>query len=121
MSAFYVGNVQVSKIANAIALKKELNDKDRKELAKNLHFLNVKALIARYPKSYKPMIEKWQYSGEIFVSKYQLYKSLRCFLYQCSEGEVPKMNLFKEVVAFCDDLAHEITMDLANKKGALWE
>lgn len=50
----------------------------------------------------------------------QFYKSLACFIYQCSEGEVPETELYKMLEEAQDKLAYKIAMDWANEQGAEW-
>ena len=48
------------------------------------------------------------------------YKALRCLLYQCSEGDVPKTPLFKELQAAAAEVAHEIVSSLPQYEEAAW-
>ena len=135
MSSFYVGHKQVSAIANALQeIAPELDSKtwgamprDSKTLARSLYELNRFALKERYPQSYEQMIpEPFEYSSDSPLStahneEAQLYKSIECFLYQCSEGYAPEQELYKQIETLNDALAHRIAMRWADAMGARWE
>lgn len=49
------------------------------------------------------------------------YKAIRCLLYQCSEGDVPKRPLFKAMRECNDLLAHQIVSGLsAYERSEMW-
>ena len=53
-------------------------------------------------------------------SKVQTFKSIRCFLYQCAEGDVPRKRLFKDIDRMSMNLAHSIINDLPEYETAVW-
>jgi len=53
-------------------------------------------------------------------SKFQAASSLRCFLYQCSEGDIPNRLLFKAISDYADALAWSIVRDTPEYKNAEW-
>jgi len=51
----------------------------------------------------------------------QAYKSLRCWLYQCAEGDVPETSLLYATMSRISDmLAHEIVQNLPQYDRAAW-
>jgi len=118
MSAWLVSNETISKIANTT-----MKDVKNAELfAKDLHKMNVNALMDRYHDDYTEMLSAFKYIPTvIFADKYQYHKSLSCFLYQCSEGNVPEMALFKKVEEVQRKLAYDIVTKTSEWDEAKWE
>ncbi len=50
----------------------------------------------------------------------QVLKSLGCFLYQCNEGDVPKMDLYKRLERFRMQLAYDIATHTKEYDEAEW-
>jgi hypothetical protein len=50
----------------------------------------------------------------------QLFKSLQCFLYQCSEGNVPERSLFKALDALLNLLGPAINQESPEYAAAIW-
>jgi hypothetical protein len=133
MSAYYVGNKQISAIANAMheiapQLDKEVAEKipkDPEVFARALAEMNVEALKERYPEMWNEMVEEFEYSTDKLSTKTneeaQLYKSISCFLYQCSEGKVPSSDLYCLVERLHNRLAQRIASRWADAMGARWE
>ena len=55
------------------------------------------------------------------TSVVQAYKSLRCLLYQCSEGDVPNHPIFKLLEKTGDIMARQIVSDLPEYAKAKWD
>ena len=118
MSAWMVSNETLSRLANELFnlgsdyIFEELaifKDKSPKEIFTSLAKMNIKALEARYPHSYKEMVGEVRYMPDISsTNKYQLLKSLHCYRYQCTEGQVPKCKLYKAINAAIGQVADEI-------------
>ncbi len=53
-------------------------------------------------------------------SEVHVYMSLRCWMYQCSEGSVPETRLFKLMSAVSDSMAHSIVDRLPEVQRAPW-
>ena len=123
MSAFFVGNTSISKIANEIAREENRRGKklEAEEFARTLYDMNVEALVQRYDE--KIMKEQvFAYEPNVrFESKEQFYQSLQRYLYRCSEGTVPESELFKVVKEKSNELAHEFARKAADEAGAEWE
>ena len=54
------------------------------------------------------------------VNNIQAYKSINCFLYQCSEGDVPESELFKEVEHLQAALADKMIKQLPEYDKSAW-
>lgn len=71
----------------------------KEQLANALFALNAQAVAQRYG---EPAATRFSYTPvEQVLNVYQLLKSINCWLYQCTEGDVPQHRLyqfFREVV-----------------------
>jgi hypothetical protein len=92
-----------------------------REFGRTLYAMNVNAVEQRYPDcvgnannlpgqcdeegNHTP----FTYCPTMPGTAIQLYKSLECFLYQCSEGDVDELPLYKALEKFTDKLAHHMT------------
>jgi len=90
---------------------------DCNKLGQKLLVMNNKAVDARYNEN-NP-IELYNYSHTP-ASKIQVYKSMQCFLYQCTEGDIPKSKLYKELEELIGDLAADIVYNLPEYGKAQW-
>jgi hypothetical protein len=88
--------------------------------ARRLYELNLEAICQRYTDG----------SGDDYGYKFTqrppvqnktaLYKSLGCLIYQCSEGNVPEMDLFKRLEQIYDAMAHDIVSSTKEYDVAAW-
>lgn len=63
------------------------------KLAKAMFALNQRALYWRYG---DPIVERFIYTRlPVSPNLYQTLKSVECWLYQCTEGDVPKRKLYQ--------------------------
>lgn len=100
--------------------------------------LNIKSLSQRYPSDYDEMVGKPEYypiydiwhrpvwdmeQGVIMVADwyYQFLKSLRCYLYQCCEGDCYKDDLYKALDHLSVDLAYFIATNQPEYELAEWD
>ena len=69
----------------------------QKQLARMMSLLNEEAVYARYGKSVVKSLNlhDFHYNGEDSASAIQVFKSLQCWLYQCSESYVPQTPLYQ--------------------------
>ena len=89
-------------------------DDDLNSLGKELLLLNTQAVNERYDDNNSGNdVIAYTYHPDI-TSKIQAYKSLNCLLYQCSEGDVPKTELY----SFLNWLAFEWADDLVRSMPA---
>jgi len=112
MSAFIVEDKTINRIVNMLVheinhnpesynLKEKLSELGynlsdnsfAEKLAKDMFDLNVSAVRQRY--SEREEAPKFTYSQSSPISFMQTFKSLSCWVYQCTEGDVPKSNLYK--------------------------
>ena len=112
MSAFIVEDKTINRIVNMLVheinhnpssynLKEKLSELGydlsdnsfAEKLARDMFDLNVNAVRQRY--SEKEAAPNFTYSQGSPVSFIHAFKSLSCWIYQCTEGDVPKSNLYK--------------------------
>jgi hypothetical protein len=85
------------------------------ELGVELLKLNLKAVTSRYGKKKLEKgelncFETFKYKEIYGLSLYQEVKTISCFLYQCSEGNVPNSKLFK----LLDNLRGDISLEIVH-------
>ena len=106
MSAFIVNKRCMDNVVTAFSLKDEEELRGKKttayytELGKRLYVLNWDAVNQRYgtqESGTEGDAYKWSPDLDKNVSQMQLLKSIHCLHYQCSEGNVPEKELFKEL------------------------
>lgn len=113
-SSFLVGVKTIQDIIELIDGNRKLStnklaslshDKNIRDPFKALYALNALALVGRYGDDYDKLIaqmpKKMTYNGSSFVQK---FKSLQCFLYQCSEDIADKELLFKFLLKIKEDI-----------------
>jgi|SaaInlV_200m_DNA_2_1039689.scaffolds.fasta_scaffold20198_3 hypothetical protein len=100
-------------------------------LGENMYKLNLHAVNARYPDTVEnsknlpgPCDElgnhaPYTYRNENYHGQVPLYKSIQCFLYQCSDGNTEDP-LFIELDKFNIHLASEILSSLDTYENAPW-
>jgi hypothetical protein len=99
----------------------ELDDKI-KALAIKLKKMNVKALDIRYGiGKVKAALELSYSRSTINDSKYQVLKSIECYLYQCSEGAVIKSKLYKAIKNEMYALGFELVKNTPAYEKVKWE
>ena len=87
---------------------------DAKQLAEDMFALNVTAVNQRYgpgeAAKFRPL--DFKYISRLAPTTPRVLKSLQCWLYQCSEGDVPESDLYKmfrEIeFAICRELVERI-------------
>ena len=111
MSAFQVSAKSVSKIAEHITL--HVGAGCSKSVALDVFQMNLDAIRVKYgadeledefefiPGS---LDEQPTCSDLDYIREAQLYKTLRCFLYQCSEGTIPSRRLYIFIEDLCSQL-----------------
>lgn len=93
------------------------------EIGKAMYSLNVDAVTARYSGRERDDLPG---SGSEYCyeenpcTDVQAYKSLRCWLYQCSEGDVPERPLFKAFEEIGGFIAEKIVSNLPQFEAADW-
>lgn len=148
MSSFIVSNETINRIVATLELSKirnqsfpdfrymdggellEMEAANVRTLGETLFFLNLRATIAeRYPhnhpdveKSINDMASTYRHQHEYVNSsnRAQVYKSLQCYLYQCSEGEIPNSPLYKALETYKAKLAELMVEDTQEYNEASW-
>jgi hypothetical protein len=96
------------------------------KFGKKLLKMNIDAIGQRYPHNLflNKSQQKERIAGFVYKnlnsSKLQSYKSLQCFLYQCSEGTIPNRKLFKELRKVQSRLSNEILTELPEYDVCEW-
>lgn len=112
MSAFVVGDETINRVVGwlnnsdrqfvlrDILKMAEINPSDeewREKLGASMFQMNCDAVNARYGEGqageFRPLDYKWGWENS---SDVQVLKSLQCWLYQCSEGDIPERPLYRE-------------------------
>lgn len=133
MSAFLVDDKTINGIATSVfdsrnevqeRMKVELSEvgiNTSEELGKAMFDLNVYSLKQRYgsAEGFREMDYKYNLIPD--VGRFQLLKSLRCFLYQACEGDTPETSeLYKLIDNFSNSLALNIVNSLPEYERADW-
>ena len=117
MSAFFVMEGVIDDVVCLLMSSAMDGDELATKLGRELWTMNATALQSRYnddPSEYAAAIANYTYVEPKAVDEVQHYKSLRCFTYQCYEGGVPDLDLFKR----CERLEDELEDVHRNKKAA---
>src|SRR6266516_4652522 len=81
------------------------SDRWDEKLAQAMFQLNCDGVNARYgngeAEKFRPL--NFRYKPEYYHSLVQVLKSLQCWKYQCSEGDVPETNLYQ----FFEEVQHQ--------------
>lgn len=86
-------------------------------LGQALYRLNAAAVDHCYGESDEAPAYHYTYRR---ASPTQVYKSLQCFLYQCSEGDVPQHPLYQALDRIQRKLAADIIARLPEYQAAVW-
>ena len=107
MSSFFVGPETINATVTLLLMAdgprslSELN-----KLGKSLWMLNALALEQRYEsekaEAYLDAINEYRFEHTKDESFEAILKATNCFLYQCSEGDVPKLAVFKKLKAISE-------------------
>ena len=139
MSAFVVEDKTINGVVAFLALTRDLDRVRRvveqemgadlstgdgcQQIAEAMFRLNCNAVDQRYGEGESATFRDldYRYQRVIPPSIVQAYKSLRCWIYQCSEGDVPEASLLYSTMAKVSDaLAHEIVTGLPAYDRAEW-
>lgn len=124
MSSYIVDKMTIDRIISGILqsqIDNEIRDEcimDCSDFGQRLWNMNVNAVDQRYDEITRRNVYEFK---KVVVSKIQAYKSLRCLMYQCSEGDVPDSELYKQMDVFGDRMASNIVYDLPAFDQAEWE
>ena len=131
MSSFIVDDRTINSVAcflfdqspNTVAALSKMGIATRpQDLAEEMYKLNIAAVESRYGEysagsmcDLNFMFKKVNPDNEI-----QALKSLRCWLYQCGEGNVPESKLYQIMDLYSLDLALSIVRKLPEYDAAQW-
>lgn len=134
MSAFIVESKVISGIIGFLAHRRNLDSlrmfiaretgysldryADRCALGQAMFELNCNAVSQRYNEPANG--SEYRYGVAATLSAVQAFKSLKCWLYQCSEGDVPDTPLYQVMDKVSDRLAHHIVSSLPEYERAEW-
>jgi hypothetical protein len=137
MSSFIVSDETINTIASYIGFEAfkdsyverrfkklgfDIREGWEKTLASRLLMLNREAIIQRYGKlsdAEEQAVNDFEY---ISRNRFQTLKSIHCFLYQCSEGDIPETSeLYKLLRELEHRLMHEIIDDMKEYQNAKWD
>ncbi len=92
------------------------------KLAHAMFQLNYDGVTERYGKGEAEKFRSlnFTYKPEAYHSLVQVLKSLQCWKYQCSEGDVPETQLYRFFEAVAHHLALKIVMNLPEYEKATW-
>jgi hypothetical protein len=111
----------IDRLARKYEVDLESSNWDEK-LAQAMFQLNCDGVNARYGKGeaekFRPL--SFQYQWESYFPLVQVLKSLRCWKYQCNEGDVPQTKLYQFFGEVEKYLALQIVVDLPEYEKAWW-
>jgi hypothetical protein len=133
MSCFIVGDDTIDRIISTIELQggwarhanpiSVLFTFDWNALGRAMLALNLDAFRDRYEDRHQEDVrddlDAYRWQGR-YVPLVEGYKSLRCFLYQCNEGQVCERPLYRALEAYADHLAVKITEETPAYRSAAW-
>lgn len=91
------------------------------KLGQAMYKMNADAIFERYGDNTKETIDNFYHYETIDSSEMQVLKSLQCYLYQCSEGNIPETNeLYKILNRFEHDFLSEIVSRSQMYKITFW-
>lgn len=107
MSAFVVSEAVIDDVVCLLMPSAMDGDEIATLMGSELWAMNIDAVEQRYGDEMtlcRNLLPTYRYVKPKAVLKIQRYNSLRCFTYQCSEGNVPERDLFKR----CERLEVEL-------------
>jgi hypothetical protein len=90
----------------------------KEQLAKAMFALNVSAVNQRYHEQHTP--NGFLYQPVFYGSRIAAFKSLRCWKYQCTEGNIPETNLYQYFEELEKQIAINIVIELPQYEEAQW-
>jgi len=133
MSAFIVEDKTINHVVNYLINNKNDNisrigyslDKEggAEILASDMFRLNCEAVNIRYGEDESSKFRKldFKFNSKEIADDYQVFKSLNCWSYQCSEGHIPDTSeLFKVMEEIKRDISYKIVVRLEKYKNSNW-
>lgn len=138
MSAFVVEDKTINRIVTFLAMDRDV-DWMRRDIVRKLGFsiadqagkeklgklmfeLNVNAVNQRYgpDEAASFRLLDYKFRTELYGNSIQVFKSLECWLYQCSEGNVPESELYQFMEHIAGQIAKGIVMNLPAYDKLAW-
>lgn len=140
MSSYIVTHVTINRILSFIQRQKQRGGAgwssvpdDLTKFGQKLLAMNVKAVSQRYPHdkdnsrpglsekaSANQHVESYVFRSIGNITGVQAWKSAHCLEYQCSEGTVPKMKLFKLLNILIANISYTVIDKLPEAVEAEW-
>lgn len=124
MSSYIVDDKTINRILSKYCKDRPIKACD--ELGKKMIRMNIEATNQRYPehpylteKQDKERINNYKFIYQE-VTDLQALKSLRCYLYQCGEGNIDKRKLYKELKKTSLEWSYLIVNELKEYDEAEW-
>lgn len=121
MSAFVISDKTMHRCVSAFSENKASEDCD--EIGRNLFKMNNDAVESRYQDRHPDTFydpEKYRYRV-MFPDKLNQVKALHCLRYQCSEGDVPECDLYKELESKIREIESRIVHSLPEYEALPWD
>src|SRR6266571_1036277 len=122
MSAFMVEDTTINRVVTWLKREVSTSRFTLDMLAQEMFQLNCDGVNARYgngeAEKFRPL--NFTYRPEDCSSLVQVLKSLQCWNYQCSEGDVPETKLYQFFEEVEHHVALQIVMGLPEYKKAKW-
>ena len=118
-AGIYLATGKFKEIENILGHYGEISEA---KLAGELYKMNADAVNQRYRTADFQVVPKIK-SGSAFMlydKPAAVVKMLNCYLYQCTEGDVPDRPLYKAVENFRDSLCKDIVSRLPDYEDAAW-
>lgn len=117
MSAFIVSDKTLHRAVTAMNMHNDVGDLDA--LGQQMLNLNYEAVRYRYGDRETPPKYHYEVAKD---NNCQLLKSLRCLIYQCSQGSIPEKSLlYREMNERAVALANKIVAQLPDYDKAEWD
>jgi hypothetical protein len=114
MSAFMFPDEAIHRVVVAVRVDRFFLNRNRHELGAELILMNRAALNDRYGDRHRRN-SCYTWANPPPFNVFQAYKSIRCYLYQCSEGNVPTWPLYAQVTEvrqfYSELLGHDYEAD----------
>ncbi len=92
------------------------------EIGRRLFMMNEDAFCSRYREvPVYNTAQAYSYREQPHLTREQGYQSLRCLLYQCSEGDIDSRPLFAELEAVKNEIACKIVNGLPAMRETEWD
>jgi hypothetical protein len=121
MSSFICSDKTINRILSFLAFNnpefKNMTSDQITKFGQKMVNLNYMAYYQRYDKKEKPYVYVWK---DTVCSSVQALKSLKCFLYQCYEGNINKRKLFKKLEHIEVWLMNKVINELESYDRAEW-